>query len=202
MINLINGEVKDLAELMEVIKKPFQDIKTYVIGLVVMVLSILVLPMFVLQGYLLEVARRSMKGNHSMPEWGNWGKLFMDGLMAYIISGVYIVVAFVLFLVLTLVLGIINPLLGLVGLLIGILLYLVFALAAIAAVLRFAKTGEFVGSLLAFGENFRKGVSVSMIVALIIGLILQILNIIPLILMFGTGVMMITVISEAYGKLK
>jgi hypothetical protein len=60
-----------------------------IIGGVLAILSILVIPAFVLFGYLVEVARDTIGGGNEPPEFANWGELLKDGLIAIIISLVY-----------------------------------------------------------------------------------------------------------------
>lgn len=55
------------------------------IGVLMSVLSFLILPLFILQGYLVKIIRRVMAGNDSeLPEWTDWGKLLADGFFVTI----------------------------------------------------------------------------------------------------------------------
>lgn len=74
-------------------KKPFTDIKNLLIGIALSILPIINL--FAL-GYLLNLSKdRSAK----LPEFDNWGDLFMKGLIAFIISVIYSLPALVVMLI-------------------------------------------------------------------------------------------------------
>ena len=60
------------------------------IGLVLMLLSIFIIPIFFLMGYMVAVARNVKDGvKNPLPEWEDWGKLFMDGIYIFLAQMVY-----------------------------------------------------------------------------------------------------------------
>ena len=60
------------------------------IGAVISFFSWLILPIFLLLGYVVQVTRNVMNGEpRPLPEWTNWEKLFMDGLYVGIAQIVY-----------------------------------------------------------------------------------------------------------------
>jgi hypothetical protein len=76
------------------IKRPFSDIKKsgiltllYIIPFVNIILGIFA------TGWLLEVAKTSMKNKQKLPEWNNWGDLFVQGLLMIIISFLWFIPA-------------------------------------------------------------------------------------------------------------
>jgi hypothetical protein len=82
----------------------FEDpawLKKMLLGGLMALLSLLMVGTILIGGYCLRVIRRSARGEAlPLPEWDDWGGLFMDGLMAL---GVYLVHVFAL--VLPLILG-------------------------------------------------------------------------------------------------
>lgn len=71
-------------------------------GLIGLFGNFLILPLFLLLGYQVEVVRRVMRGDKEvLPDWDDWGELFMDGVKMFggliLYSLPLIVVAFTLF---------------------------------------------------------------------------------------------------------
>ena len=65
-------------------------IKKIIIGGVLALFSFLFIPIFFLFGYQIAVVRKVMKGDvHPLPEWEDWGKMFMDGLVIWVAQIVY-----------------------------------------------------------------------------------------------------------------
>ena len=65
-------------------------IKQIVIGGVLALFSFLFIPIFFLIGYQVAVVRNVMNGEeHPLPEWNDWGKVFMDGLVVWVAQFVY-----------------------------------------------------------------------------------------------------------------
>ncbi|MCA9898794.1 MAG: DUF4013 domain-containing protein [Ardenticatenaceae bacterium] len=61
-----------------------------VIGVLVSLVSILILPGFLLSGYMVGITRNVMNGEkRPLPEWEDLGTLFMDGLSIIVVSIVY-----------------------------------------------------------------------------------------------------------------
>lgn len=75
------------------LKRPASNITPFII---LAALSILPIINFFGLGYLLELARQSMKGHHTiMPRWENWGKLFLEGLGYFVIFLVWFLPAII-----------------------------------------------------------------------------------------------------------
>ena len=73
-------------------------VATLIIGGLLIVLSLLVLPAFVVQGYLVRVLRSSANGGTAAPSFTDWGGLFVDGLKVFVINlvvGLVVAVPFV-----------------------------------------------------------------------------------------------------------
>jgi hypothetical protein len=84
-----------MVKFVEAIKRPFQDAKKLVIGIV---LSIIPIVNLIALGYVLENTKSVMKKSYKLTEWKNWGDLFVKGLLFAVISLIYIIPALVVFL--------------------------------------------------------------------------------------------------------
>lgn len=63
------------------------------IGLLMQLLGFLIVPMLAFSGYMLQVVRDAANGNdENMPEWGDWGRLIMQGLMVSLASLIYMLI--------------------------------------------------------------------------------------------------------------
>ncbi|RYJ14139.1 DUF4013 domain-containing protein [Halogeometricum borinquense] len=64
-------------------------IPTILIGGVLSLLFVLIIPIFIIQGYMVRVLRGAAKGETAAPSFTNWGELIVDGLKLVIINFVY-----------------------------------------------------------------------------------------------------------------
>ena len=76
------------------IKRPFQDVTKLIIGCA---LNIVPIVNFLSMGYVLKSGGMTLKGNNKMPEWQDWGKLFVTGLLSVIIALIWMIPALILF---------------------------------------------------------------------------------------------------------
>lgn len=65
---------------------------TTLIGGVLLFLSVLIIPLLVVYGYLIDVIRGSLAGASEPSAFGDWGALLVDGLQAWIIGLIYMLV--------------------------------------------------------------------------------------------------------------
>ncbi|HIP73678.1 MAG TPA: DUF4013 domain-containing protein [Anaerolineae bacterium] len=80
----------DINKSLTFITEDEQWITKIVIGAVLALFSVFMIPGFFLMGYLVRVTRNVMDGvEQPLPEWGDWGGLFMDGLYITIAMFVY-----------------------------------------------------------------------------------------------------------------
>lgn len=81
----------------EAIKRSFSDWKKFAIGTVLYLIPFLnlITGMFG-TGYSLLCAKTAMKKNYKLPEWENWGDLFIKGLLAYVIMFLWFIPTFIL----------------------------------------------------------------------------------------------------------
>lgn len=64
-------------------------VATLIIGGALIVASVLVLPAFVLQGYLVRVLRSAASEEREAPSFTDWGELFVDGLKLVVVQAAY-----------------------------------------------------------------------------------------------------------------
>ena len=83
-------------EIVQTFKRPFTDVKKLLIGIL---LSVVPVVNFITLGYFLECSGVK-KSKPGLPEWKNFGKLFVNGFFVFVIGLLYLVPAvLVLFLV-------------------------------------------------------------------------------------------------------
>lgn len=132
-------------------------VATLLIGGALILLSPLVLPAFVMQGYLLRVLRSAAAGEDAAPSFTDWGGLFVDGLKLLVVGLAYGLVIAVPFVIAAAVVGVGSglgsavggdaaaPAVGIVGILLFLLATLLSILIAYllpAAMTNFAVEGR------------------------------------------------------------
>ena len=78
-----------LGDALSYLKNSDDWIPTLLIGGVLSALSVLILPAFVIQGYLVRVLRGAAKADRAAPSFTDWGGLAVDGLKLFVVSVVY-----------------------------------------------------------------------------------------------------------------
>ena len=81
-----------LEEAIEYPRSGDDALTTILIGGVLGLLSVLVVPVFLLLGFTVRVLRSVEAGEETVPTFGEWGELFVDGLKAFAIVLVYSIV--------------------------------------------------------------------------------------------------------------
>ena len=76
------------------IKRPFSDSKKLLLGLV---FSIIPIVNFISSGYQLECCRSAYKNKSELPEWKDYGELFIRGLLNGIIWAIYSIPVMIVF---------------------------------------------------------------------------------------------------------
>ncbi len=79
---------------------PIKDdtsLKTILIGGLLGIFSVLIVPIFLLQGYFLRVLDGASEGTSVAPVFDDWGELFVDGLKMFVVTLVYVFVPTVVF---------------------------------------------------------------------------------------------------------
>lgn len=129
-------------------------VKTVLIGGAALIFSFLVVPWFLVSGYLVRALRAGMAGAEEPPVFDDWGELLKEGLVAAVITFIYQLVPLVVFVfvvggsLLAIVTGgDAGAGLGLLGLFGGVFLVwvlsLVFGFIGFAGVANYAKEGSF-----------------------------------------------------------
>lgn len=80
----------------DALKYPINDFKKVLIVGIITILSSLIIPGFLLLGYLLKIIKCSMNGISELPEFNQWTRMFTDGLMVFVVLFVYSLIPMVL----------------------------------------------------------------------------------------------------------
>lgn len=210
-----------MVDYVESVKRPFTDIGKLVLGIVI---SIIPIVNFMFSGYLLNVAKSAMKKDMELPKWENWGTLFVEGLLAFVIGIIYMLPVVVILGGLLLVGGLSVPgliaggMLGMAGVMAGLGMYivvlvivgLVLGFLSTVALLTYAETRDF-SSAFAFRDIIKKAFTGTYIVGFIItmvivGVIAFIIGLIPFIGQFLStfivGTIAYTALAQAYREAK
>lgn len=67
------------------------------IGGLLLIFSVLLLPLFLVMGYLINVLKTTVNGDSEPPAFEAWGDLFVKGIVGTVISFVYSIVPFLIF---------------------------------------------------------------------------------------------------------
>jgi hypothetical protein len=172
------------------------------IAVLMSILSFLILPALILQGYVVKIIRQVMGGDwDGLPEWGDYGKLLKDGFFVTVTELVYALPFILLMIVGGLVTGGIGSLSsgddlaaiaatggGLMLVCLVILLVIAFLFLTPAILIQYAIKDDF-GALFRFGEvfdiirNHTADILVAFVVTLVaafaLSLVLGVLSIIP-----------------------
>lgn len=170
-------------------KKPFTDVKKLLIGIVLSIVPIL---NWLTVGYMLDTANRTMKRDNELPEWADWGNLFVKGMTGIVIEIIYflptIIIAAVLLWPLVSTLGpammqgkvpdmsqMFMTMGSLIyGVVIAGILCMITMYIAPSAMLHYASTGSF-GSAFDFGSVLKKAFAGNYFIAWIIFVIYSML---------------------------
>jgi len=129
---------------------------TILIGGVLTMLSFLLIPVFFVFGYFLRVLDRTVEGVEEPPKFDDWGDLFKNGLLAFVVTVVYYLIPVLAFAVL----GGLGALTGsgdlaaaggLIAVLVSGVLFVALTYVYPAAITNFAQSGS-LGDAFAFGE--------------------------------------------------
>jgi hypothetical protein len=170
------------------------------------IISILVIPAFLVMGYFFRILKSSIAGFDELPDFDEWGEMFIDGLKMFVVQFVYLLIPLiVIFIGMLASLASIsvtdagtmtNPVLfvGLMGgtVIIGMILAILFELVGSIAVANMALNNSEFGAAFRFSEILEKisligwgkylvWYIVMIVISLIGGFIASILNVIPFI---------------------
>ncbi|MDD4767535.1 MAG: DUF4013 domain-containing protein [Desulfotomaculaceae bacterium] len=119
------------------------------------VLQLIPIINFFSMGYVVECYEKGALRREEMPEWTDWGNKFVNGLLIFVISFVYLLIPILLF-GSSLVSMVTNPWYGISGgmMLLGIIVFLVFAFSLPMAIANFAAKKNFAAAF-EFGYIFK-----------------------------------------------
>ncbi|MDD5416616.1 MAG: DUF4013 domain-containing protein [Candidatus Aenigmarchaeota archaeon] len=203
----------------DAVKRPFQDFKTLIIGIIVMIIPIVNL---IGIGYFLECARTSLKKDKKLPEFKDWLNLFIKGLVAAVIGIIYAIPVLII-LALTVGTAVLtggaSALTGMqgaalmqtlatlgIGFVITLVVAAIVSLISSAAMIRYAEKGNF-GSAFELSVLMKKAFTgkyfaawfISMLYSLAVVIILSFIPVVgTLIGAFVVGVTTYTYLAEAY----
>jgi hypothetical protein len=210
-------------EIGESIKYPTTDkdwIKKVVIG---GILGMIPIVNFIVQGYYLKIIKGSIENKSGMPEWEDWGNLFIKGLLVFIISIIYMLIPIIVIsisvggAIMAAVSGGTEAMVAAIGaaaggFIIGFILMLIAFLLLPMALAIYAKEESF-GSAFRFGEIIRRILSnlgsyilvyiVIIVLGVIVGIITGILNIIPflgVVIAIFTNFYIVAVAANMFGE--
>jgi hypothetical protein len=199
---------------------PSQDWKKVLILGILFITSFLIIPAFMVMGYFFRVLKGSLAGYDELPDFDEWGEMFIEGVKLFVVQFVYFLIPGIVILIgvwasiasisVTDAGTMTNPslFLGIMGVtaIIGIILAIILGLIAIIAIANMAlNNGEF-GAAFRFGEILEKismigwgkyiiWYIVMIVIGLIGGIIAGLLNIIPIL---GTIIALIIVYPYLY----
>lgn len=189
------------------VRYPSSNWKKVVILGILFIISFLIIPVFLVMGYVFRVLKASLAGLDELPEFDEWGEMFIDGIKIFVVEFVYFIIPAIVILlgtwgaitsmIATQGVGSVaapTALLGLSGgaLVVGIILAIIFGLVAVIAIANMAYYNGELGAAFRFSEilgiisqigwvNYIIWYIVMMVIGFIGGIIASILNIIPLI---------------------
>ncbi len=85
-----------MVDYKEAFKRPFTNVLKLIIGII---LSIIPIVNFIATGYHLECAKTAFTKKFRLPDWKNFGKLFLNGFLAVVISLIYLIPVIIILLI-------------------------------------------------------------------------------------------------------
>lgn len=177
--------------------------RTIIIGGVLSFFSFLIIPLFLVYGYIIRVIQSSLREESTPPVFEDWVELLIVGIKGWVIGIIYLLIP-ILVGALTIGTALIGFLTGtdigagigvmtlLVGFFVSFFLFVLFAYVAVAAIVNFARTEQFadafdIATLRPIWTDSRYAIAwvLSVILLLVAGVIAGALNVIP---MLGTVV--------------
>lgn len=169
------------------------------IALLVVLGIVSVIASFFLIGYGVSVINSAFNGSSDVPEL-DFVKNIVDGIKAFVINVIYFIIPILVFIILMLISGVAVGgnmsgivAVGIVNLIIAFIVFVIFAILGEIAIAKFAKTGDFVSSLMindVFSEvkqiGFLKILGFIIIQAIIIFLVIIVMSFISFIPFIGT----------------
>jgi len=156
----------DIGEIVnDAIRYPSSDWKKVIILGLLFLISFLIIPIFLATGYGFRALKASIAGFDELPEFDEWGEMFVDGLKVFVVQIVYMIVPMII--IIAGVFGslsmvspdtgmITNPtaFTGLLGgtVIIGVILAIILGLIETIAIAHMAYNDSELGAAFRFGE--------------------------------------------------
>jgi len=87
----------DIGEIVnDAIRYPSSDWKKVIILGVLIIASALILPVFLVIGYGFRALKASIAGFDELPEFDEWGEMFVDGLKVFVVQIAYMIVPLII----------------------------------------------------------------------------------------------------------
>ncbi|MGB9838519.1 DUF4013 domain-containing protein [Methanothermobacter sp.] len=87
----------DIGEIVnDAIRYPSSDWKKVIILGVLMIASVLIIPLFLVMGYGFRALKASIAGFDELPEFDEWGEMFVDGLKVFVVQIAYMIVPLII----------------------------------------------------------------------------------------------------------
>jgi hypothetical protein len=156
----------DIGEIVsDSVMYPSSDWKKVLILGILSLLSILIVPIFLVLGYAFRALKSTMDGSEELPEFDEWGNMFIDGLKVFVVELVYALPALII-----LIIGLggtisalyfggntsFDPwaMIGVMGitLILGLIVGLIMQILSIMAVANMAYNNSELGAAFRFGE--------------------------------------------------
>jgi hypothetical protein len=155
----------DIGEIVnDAIRYPSTDWKKVIILGVLMIASVVIIPIFLVMGYGFRALKASIAGFDELPEFDEWGEMFVDGLKVFVVQIAYMIVPLIIIFAGTFgSLAMISPtgaitdptaFTGLLGgtVIIGVILAIILGLIETIAIAHMAYNDSELGAAFRFGE--------------------------------------------------
>jgi Protein of unknown function (DUF4013) len=87
----------DIGEIVnDAIRYPSSDWKKVIIFGILFILSFLIIPLFLVIGYMFRIIKASIAGSDELPDFDEWGEMFIDGLKVFVVQIVYMIPALII----------------------------------------------------------------------------------------------------------
>ncbi len=80
----------------DAVRYPSQDWKNVIILGIISILSFLIIPAFIVGGYFFRIIKATIAGSDELPEFDDWGEMFIDGLKLIIVGIIYAIPIFII----------------------------------------------------------------------------------------------------------
>ncbi|BAW32036.1 conserved hypothetical protein [Methanothermobacter sp. MT-2] len=117
---------------------------------ILIIISFLIIPIFLVYGYILRVIKATVAGFDELPDFDEWGDMLIDGLKVFVVAIVYMIIP-VIILIASYFLAMSNPIVALIGIVIGGILAIIFGLLLAIAIAHMA-FNDSLGAAFSIGE--------------------------------------------------